>query len=114
MRQLTFMIVIARTPSSIADNGPVVPAYHWRWLDSRYFYYASGRSTVTRHMEEMGGTNWKGLDAMIERCEKGDKQREENNNVLGRRGRREQRNVRLALGFPDEPDECGFPLRGIR
>lgn len=97
--------ILARQPSAVVDGGVVVPAYEWKFLNNRFLYYASGRETVIKHMNEMGGVGWKGVSAMIERCEAGDKAREEKNTVLGRRGRKEQRNIRLALGFPDEADE---------
>ncbi|GAA5997369.1 uncharacterized protein JCM10292_000211 [Rhodotorula paludigena] len=34
-----------------------VPEYHWPWLEGRYFYVATGRENVARHMLEMSGAS---------------------------------------------------------
>lgn len=82
------------------EEGPKIPAYHWKALDNRYIYYARGKSMVTQHLDEMGGPGWKGIEAIADRCEAGQEKR----NELNGRARREQTRVRKALGFDDEEE----------
>ena len=58
---------------------------------------------MTRHMDEMGGKEWKGIEAMVERCDKSEKTREEAKVAAG--GRRQQAMIRRALGM-DEEETC--------
>lgn len=62
-------------PLNLMDpNGPQIPAYHWKALDGRFFWYGRGREIIYAHGGEMG-KDWKGLAAMTERCEKAEKDR---------------------------------------
>lgn len=82
------------------EEGPEIPAYHWKALDNRFIYYARGKSMVTQHLDEMGGTGWKGIETIADRCAAGQEKRDE----LNGRARREQTRVRKALGFDDEEE----------
>lgn len=105
-------IVDATPPPPLpnAAEGPPIPSYHWPALDGRYLYYARGREYVTRHMDEMGGKEWKGIEAMVERCANCEKEREEKMVAAG--GRRQQAMVRRALGV-DEEETCVVPALSV-
>lgn len=78
-----------------APEGTTLPAYHWPWLDGRYFYYARGRENVDRHAREMGQGDWReGLEVIEDRIEK---RLEEDQG----REATEQRMKAKALGLPD-------------
>lgn len=87
-------------PKSIDPDGPKVPDYHWKGLDGRYLYYASGKEFVSSHMDEMG-PDWKGIEVLKTRCETARLDREEKA-PKSRAERIQQLGIRRSLGMPDE------------
>lgn len=87
--------------TSIDSEASVVPKYHWKGLDGRYLYYASGRDKVSEHLIEMAGENWKGIEALKTRCETARLDREDKA-PKSRAERIQQLGIRRSLGMPDE------------
>lgn len=82
-----------------------VPEYRWPALEGRYLWYGSGREIVNAHLDEMGGEAWKGVEAMVERCEKKEKERQEAKEAVGGRlQQRQARAVRRALGMEESEE----------
>lgn len=93
------------------DREVELPNYWWKALDGRYWYHAKGKKAIERHFEEMGDlaklekkedekgeTSKVNAWGMIKRIERRVQEKKEEDALPGKR---EERQVRKALGVVD-------------